>query len=103
MPKKSVASTPVTGSLNLTVKSMVDALVGFVEARVIEATVGGVASNPKLAREASSAGVRNAAACPAKPPDMTRALAAAMAPARVLFRMEKFANRAVWPAPTVKL
>jgi len=39
---KSLASTPVTGSENVTVKRTLAALVGFGSARVIETTVGAV-------------------------------------------------------------
>ena len=41
---KSLVSTPVTDSLNVTVKSTDAALVGFALARVLLSTVGGVVS-----------------------------------------------------------
>ena len=41
---KSLASTPVTSSLNVTVKSTLETLVGLASARTTELTLGGVAS-----------------------------------------------------------
>ena len=72
-----------------------------VSAGDVPATVGG--GKPKLANAAESDGVRKAPAWPPNHWGVTSVPAAAIAPARVLLTMVKYANRTVWLGGTVML